>query len=356
MIRIIFLLLCAAVTLSPALALAAPATLAPNAPDTYTVKRGDTLWGISGRFLQQPWRWPEVWRVNRDQIRNPHLIYPGQVIVLDRSGPYLSIGRHIGDGKLSPKVYSESLDSAIPSIPMADIEAFLTRPLVFQEEDIGEAGTVIATENQRVISGSGDAIFATSLPSDDDAWQIVRKAKPIIDPVTQETLAWEAQYLGLARLLEKGGPPVASDNEYKEHGLEVPATLQIISAEEEIGAGDRLLRNEDPRVLTYMPHAPTSDIDGRLVALHKGVHETGRHHVVTLNVGANDGVEVGHVLALYRERGTATYDGDGKKELFDLPDQRYGVAFVFRVFNRVSYALVMDVDGQVTLGDLVRKP
>ena len=357
MIRIIFLLLCAAVTLSPALVLSAPVTLAPNAPDTYTVKRGDTLWGISGRFLQQPWRWPEVWRVNRDQIRNPHLIYPGQVIVLDRSGPYLSIGRRIGDGKLTPKVYSESLDAAIPSIPMADIEPFLTRPLVFEEEDMNEAGTIVATENQRVISGNGDAIFAKSLASDGDTWQIVRKAQPIIDPVTQETLAWEAQYLGLARLLKKGEPPVPADNEQgNERVLEVPATLQIISAEEEVSPGDRLLRNEDPRVLTYMPHAPESDIEGRLIALHDGVHETGRHHVVTLNIGANDGLEVGHVLALHRERGIATYDGDGKKERFDLPDQRYGVAFVFRVFNRVAYALVMDVDGQVTLGDLVRKP
>ena len=351
------LLLRAAVTLSPAVSLSAPAALAPNAPDTYTVKRGDTLWGISGHFLQQPWRWPEVWRVNRDQIRNPHLIYPGQVIVLDRSGPYLSIGRRIGDGKLAPKVYSESLDAAIPSIPMADIEPFLTRALVFEEDDMDQAGTIVATENQRVISGSGDAIFAKSLSSDGDTWQFVRKATPMTAPVPQDTLAWEAQYLGLARLLTRGEPPASSSNsEGNEHALEVPSTLQIISAEEEVGPGDRLLRNEDSRILAYMPHAPESDIDGRLVALHQGVHETGRHHVVTLNIGANDGIEVGHVLALHRERGIATYDGDGKKERFDLPDQRYGVAFVFRVFNRVSYALIMDVDGQVTLGDLVRKP
>jgi len=356
MIRIIFLLLSAAVALGMGSALAAPAALAPNAPDTYTVKRGDTLWDISGRFLQQPWRWPEVWRVNRDQIRNPHLIYPGQVVVLDRSGPYLSIGRRIGDGKLSPTVYSEELDKAIPSIPMADIEPFLTRPLVFEDGDMANAGTVVATESQRVITGNGDAIFAKSLPSDDDTWQIVRKAEPIIDPVTGERLAWEAQYLGLARLIETGTPPVPSRDEHGEGALEVPSTLQIIATEEEVGPGDRLVRNKDPHVLAYMPHAPETDIEGRLIALHKGIHETGRHYVVTLNIGANNGLEVGHVLALHRDRGTAQYDGDGRKEYFDLPDLRYGVAFVFRVFDRVAYALVMDTDGQVTLGDHVRKP
>lgn len=340
MTRIIFPLLVAVALLCGGSAAAQPPALAPDAPDTYTVVRGDTLWGIAGRFLQQPWRWPEVWRMNREQIRNPHLIYPGQVIVLDRSGPWLSIGRRVGDERLSPQVYEERLDAAIASIPTHDIEPFLTRPLVVDETHLAGAATIIATETSRVFMGNGDTVFAKDVPRGHDVWEIFRPARPLVDPLTNELLGYEAQYLGNARVTAHG----------------TPATLQILSAVEEIGTGDRMLQSERPRVFAYVPHAPEVDIEGRLIGIYRGVVETGRHNVVTLNIGAREGLEPGHVLALYRNRGSVTYKEDGVSETFELPEHRYGLAFVFRVFGRVAYALVMDADGPVTIGDSVRRP
>ncbi len=344
MIRIIFPLLFGIATLLSVPAVADQATLADDAPDSYTVVRGDTLWDISGRFLRQPWRWPEVWRLNRDQIRNPHLIYPGQIIVLDRSGPYLSIGRRIGGPlyeKRFPQIYSEEVDSAIPSIPMQIIEPFLTRPLVVDDAKLAGAGTVVATETSRVFMGAGDTVFAKGVTEGSDVWQVFRPARPLVDPVTNELLGHEAMFLGTARVTEHG----------------TPATLKLVSSVEEIGSGDRLVVSERPEIFSFMPHAPDAEIEGRLIGIYRGVIETGRHNVVTLNIGSRAGLERGHVLALHRERGSVVYkDDEGDKETFDLPQQRYGLAFVFRVFDRVAYALVMDSDGPVTVGDSVRKP
>ena len=341
MTRIIFPLLFSVATLLGSAALAAPATLAEDAPDSYTVVRGDTLWDISGRFLKEPWRWPEVWRLNREQIRNPHLIYPGQVIVLDRSGPYLSIGRRIGEDKLQPQVYHEPLDKAVASIPLQAIEPFLTKPLVVDESRLAKAGTIVATETSRVFMGAGDTIFAKDVSPDEKVWQVFRPAKPLIDPLTKELLGYEAAFLGSARVTEAGRP----------------ATLEILEAVEEIGTGDRLVAAEQPEVFAYAPHAPDKEIAGRLIGIYRGVAETGRHSVVTLNIGSRDGLERGHVLALHRNRGSVVYkDDDGKRETFALPEKRYGLAFVFRVFDRVAYALVMDTDGHVSIGDAVRKP
>ncbi|MDT3671576.1 MAG: LysM domain-containing protein [Aromatoleum sp.] len=344
MIRIIFPLLFTIAALLAGPAGAAPAALAEDAPDSYTVVRGDTLWDISGRFLKEPWRWPEVWRLNRDEIRNPHLIYPGQVILLDRSGPYLSIGRRVGAPlyeKRFPQAYSEPIDGALPSIPMQAIEPFLSRSLVVDEGDLKQAGTVIATDASRVFTGAGDTIFAKDVQGRNEVWEVFRPAKPLVDPLSGEVLGYEAAFLGQARMTEPGRP----------------ATLKLLSAVEEIGVGDRLIASERPEIFSFVPHAPEGPIAGRLIGIHQGLSETGRLNVVTLNVGSNAGIERGHVLALHRNRGNVVYkDEAGGKETFELPQQRYGVAFVFRVFDRVAYALVMESDGPVTVGDTVRQP
>ncbi|CAM5299176.1 MAG TPA: peptidoglycan-binding protein [Thauera sp.] len=344
MTRIIFSLLVAFAALFGASAHAQSGVrLADNAPDSYTVVRGDTLWDISGRFLQEPWRWPEVWRLNREQIRNPHLIYPGQVILLDRSGPWLSIGRRIGgtqDDRVQPRIYSEALDSALPSIPLQVIEPFLNRPLVIDGPRLEGSATIIATETSRVLTGTGDTIFAKDVGDAAEVWHIYRPAKPLEDPVTRETLAWEAAYLGTARVTERGQP----------------TTLEVTTSVEEIGVGDLMMPSDRPSVFSFAPHAPERDVNGRIISIHRGVSETGRLHVVALNVGERDGIERGHVLALFRNRGTAEYTGDGGKETFQLPEKRYGMVFVFRVFDRISYALVMESDGPVTLSDVVRQP
>lgn len=341
MIRIIFPLLVGIATLVSHPAAAQGVALADDAPDSYTVVKGDTLWGISGRFLQQPWRWPEVWRLNRDEIRNPHLIYPGQVILLDRSGPWLSIGRRIGgDVKLSPRIYDEEAGRAIASIPVRAIEPFLTKPLVVDQAGLEGAATIVATETSRVMLGTGDTLFAKNVRDDVEVWQIFRPARPLVDPATNEVIAYEAVHLGAARVTERTDP----------------ATLEIISATEEIGTGDLMMPSEQPSVFAYVPHAPDKAMDGRLVSIHRGVAETGRLNVVALNIGEREGLEPGHVLALYRNRGIAEYKDENGKESFQLPEKRYGLVFVFRTFERVSYALVMDSDGPVTVGDSVRKP
>jgi hypothetical protein len=345
MIRIIFPLLLGIATLLGASAHAQSSVrLADNAPDSYTVVRGDTLWDISGRFLQEPWRWPEVWRLNRDQIRNPHLIYPGQVILLDRSGPWLTVGHRISSstksGRIEPKIYTEALETAVPSIPLQVIEPFLNRPLVVDQPRLNGSATIIATETSRVLTGSGDTVFAKNVDPDTEVWYIYRPARPLQDPITGETIAWEAAYLGTARVAERGEP----------------TTLEILSAVEEIGVGDLMMPSERPSVFSYAPHAPEQTVDGRVISIHRGVSETGRLNVVALNVGERDGLERGHVLSLFRNRGTAEYRGEAGKETFQLPEKRYGVVFVFRVFDRVSYALVMESDGPVTIADAVRKP
>lgn len=343
MIRIIFPLIFTVATLMSGPAAAQPITVADDAPDMYTVVRGDTLWDISARFLKQPWRWPEVWRLNREQISNPHLIYPGQVIFLDRSGPYLSFGKQIsGEQRLSPQVYTEKVDQAIATIPMSDIEPFLIRPLFSDYDDLFDAGTVVATEVGRVIVGAGDAIFAKDINSEHEVWQIFRPAEPLLDPITKEVLGYEASHRGSARLVEAGDP----------------ATLKILSAVEEITTGDRLLPSERPQLFAYVPHAPDIDIEGRVAGIYRGVLETGRHHVISINIGERDGIEEGHVLALSRSRGQAEYKDEKRdtREVYNLPEQRYGLVLVFRVFDRVAYALVMDTDGPVKIGDSLHAP
>ena len=230
MIRIIFPLLIGIATLFSNASIAqSGAQLADNAPDSYTVVRGDTLWGISSRFLRDPWRWPEVWRMNRDQIRNPHLIYPGQIVMLDRSGPWLTIGRRIGGSdRLQPQVYAESLENAVPSIPVHIIEPFLTRPLIVEQANIEGAATIIATETSRVLTGAGDTVFAKNVDPDITTWQVMRPARPMKDPLTGELIAYEADYLGTARVTERGDP----------------TTLEITAAVEEIGTGGLMLPSE----------------------------------------------------------------------------------------------------------------
>ena len=340
MIRIIFPLIVCIATLVSNTAAAQGAEIADDAPDSYTVVKGDTLWGISGRFLKQPWRWPEVWRMNRDQIHNPHLIYPGQIVHLDRSGPWLSIGKRLGIDKRLPQIYEETLGNELPSIPLNVIEPFLNKPLVVDEARLQGAATIIATETNRVFTGMGDTVFAKNVSEDANVWQIFRPATPLNDPITGEIVAYEAAYLGAARVSERSDP----------------VTLEIVDSVEEIGVGDLMLPSERPNVFSFVPHAPENPVDGRVMSIYRGVAETGRLNVVSLNVGERDGIERGHVLALYRNRGLAEYKEDGVKETYQLPEKRYGLVFVFRTFERVSYALVMDSDGQVSIADGARKP
>lgn len=372
MMRIISALLIGVAALVPASAGAAgPIRLSDDAPDSHVVVPGDTLWGISGKFIREPWRWPEVWRLNREQIHNPHLIYPGQIIVLDRSGPTLKFGKRIGQPgdralyeKRFPQVYAASDQAAIQSIPVRAITPFLSEPLVVTEAEDAAAGIVVATQEGRVFTGPGDTIFATRLEPGVINWNIYRKAKPLAEPVTGEILGYEATYLGQARVTAEAGvlsPDVAYPSEvtrFAKERLPIPASLILTSSKHEVGKGERLLPAGRPELLSYVPHAPDTEVAGRVVSIYNGVAETGRYNVVSVSLGKRDGMEIGHVLALHRNRGETEYreDNVGPAQRFRLPEQRYGLVFVFRVFERISYALVMDSNGAVTIADSVRKP
>ena len=234
-VRIIFSLVLSFSSACAIAQAAKPLTLADDAPDRHVVVKGDTLWDISGKFLKEPWRWPEIWRLNRDQIRNPHLIYPGQVVVLDRSGatPRLSLGQ---PGKLEPQIYSESSAIAIPSIPHKAIDPYLSEPLVMEAEGLANAPKIIATQEDRVMVGPGNKAYVTGINERALQWQVFRPLKPIVDPENDQILGYEAFFLGNARVVREGEP----------------ATVEIVSAKQEIATGDRLIPVSKPEVTNHL--------------------------------------------------------------------------------------------------------
>jgi len=330
--------------LAPASALAQqkpPLELADNAPDRHIVVPGDTLWGISAMFLKQPYRWPEIWRMNKDEIRNPHRIYPGQVVILDRSDgqPQLKIGRQV-EVHAEPHIYVENLKNAIPSIPQQAIDPFLSEPLVIEEGQLDNAPRIVATQEDRVNIGNSNLAYVTGITTKDPLWLVYRPGKALVDPENGQTLGIEAFYLGSARLVREGEP----------------ATIEILKATQEISRDDRLVVAPLPDIISYVPHAPSFALKGRVVSIYGGVDEGGRHSIVTLSRGQQEGVEVGHVLSLLRTGAESSNRFEGKPETYRLPDERYGLLFVFRVFDHVSYALVMNVTRPVVVGDTVVTP
>lgn len=319
----------------------APLELAPDAPDRHIVVPGDTLWGISAKFLKDPYRWPELWKMNTEQVKNPHRIYPGQVVILDRSGddPQLKLGQLV---KLEPEVRSEPISKEIPAIPPQVIEPFLAQPLVIEPSQFDNVPRIVATDESRVFTGNGDTIYAIGIDPNVQAWQVFRPGKPFVDPDTKETLGVEAVFLGNAR-------PIGAVAEV--------TPLLVTSVKQEIGRGDRLVPADRPEVMSYMPHAPAAAVSGRILSLYGGVGEGGRYSIVALSAGKRNGLEMGHVLALYRSGATVTNRFDeGKAQSHVLPDERYGLMFVFRVFDRVSYALVTDAARPVKVGDRAGNP
>ncbi len=318
--------------------------LRPDSPQRHVVVSGDTLWGIAARFLKDPWRWPEIWGLNRDQLKNPHQIYPGDVIVLERTlkGNRLHLVKGDGDQrtvKLSPNVRIEPVDSgAIPSIPASVIEPFLTQPLVIERDGLLQAPFLLGTSDNRVVMSAGNTVYVSNMSYDlGKAWQIFRPGKALNDPdLNNQIIGYEAEYLGNASVTV----------------FDEISTAMITYSTQEILKGDRLVPAPGIIFNNYAPHAPVVPINGRILSVYGGVTEIAKGSIITLNKGARNGVEMGNVLAIYRRSQTRMPDG----KMIALPEERSGLVFVFRVFDHVSYALVVQSKGPILIQDAVKNP
>ncbi len=332
--------------------------LAPNAPDTYTVKSGDTLWAISGLFLKSPWRWPELWGMNTDQIRNPHLIYPGQVLMLIKSDgrARLQVGRDVGGApggtvKLSPRVRAESLyDGSIAAIPQHLIEPFLNEAVVLNGNELATAPRIVSAQENRVWMTKGDRAYVRGdLAPNVDAFRVFREPRPLRDPVSKEVLGYEAVYVGTADLTRAGSPATNKSQE-------VPATLTLTLNRLEAQPGDRIAPIPPRAYTNYVPHAPAGAIDGYIISIYGDAITAGQNQIVALNKGSRDGLERGHVLALWHSGRVVRDPTTPRREEVKLPDERHGQLFVFQVFDRVSYALILSVQEPVVPGDRFTQP
>ncbi|MEM7218336.1 MAG: LysM peptidoglycan-binding domain-containing protein [Pseudomonadota bacterium] len=321
--------------------------LRADAPDIYEVKKGDTLWDISGRFLDRPWLWPEVWQVN-PQIENPHLIYPGDRIrlVYVDGQPQLRLDRGVGyrgprsGERLQPRVRSTPLESAIPTISLDAIEGFLVHNRVVSPASLDRAPYVIQGDDERLVLGAGDRLYVRGVLPNSASYNFVRKGPLYIDPVTEEVLGQEATYIGVGRTLEQNDDI---------------ATMTVVESREEVQITDRVLPTEERRLASkFFPSAPAEPVSGEIISVFSGVTQVGQYDVVVINQGAREGIVVGNVLAIHR-RGALARDriaGD----IVRLPSERAGLMMVFRTFEKLSYGLVLSTARALSVGDEVTGP
>ena len=323
--------------------LQAAVELNDDVPETYIVKKGDTLWGISGMYLTQPWLWPELWDVN-PQIDNPHLIFPGDELYLVwvDGQPRLRMRRG-RDVKLVPNMRVSSLDQAIPIIPLDEIGPWLLRHRILDAEGINNSAYIVAGDKRNLLSAPGDRVYGRGpFPDGERAFGIYRHGDTYMDPLTQELLGYQAKEIGNARLLSSNQDEVTE--------------LEITRITEEVRIGDRLLPMEE-RILdaTYHPRAPEQEIvDGYMIAVDGGLSQIGVMDIVVLNRGKREGLEIGHVLAVYRA-GELVFDKVAQSNV-QLPDSRAGLAMVFESFEKVAYAIILKSSRPLKVGDKVKNP
>jgi hypothetical protein len=310
-------------------------------PTTYIVKKGDTLWDISGMFLESPWKWPEIWHIN-PQVANPHLIYPGDKLslVYINGQPKLVVSRN-KDIKLTPQVRISDLDLAIPAIPLDAISPFLTDSRVVDGSLLNAAPYVLTGKSGHIVSGAGDELFARGkFAEGQEAYSIVRPGQAFVDPETEELLGYQAMSVATAKVIDLDGDI---------------ANLALNQTSQEVRRSDRLLIDEERRInTTFYPSAPDDDVEGYLIAVEGGVSQIGSMDVVVINKGAREGLDVGHVMAIYRVGENVRDPVTG--EIVKVPDSRAGLLMVFRTFEKVSYAIVLKASHALSVMDKVKTP
>ena len=353
------LVLCSAAGSSPVTGIALAAeeaaaatgqvALNPQHPDQYVVKRGDTLWDISAMFLRDPWYWPEIWYAN-PQVENPHLIYPGDVLTLvyvngqprvqvERGGAVAAGGTE----RLSPRVREESLQDAIPAIPLQVIGAFLTRGSILQKDEYEKAPYVVSIRGKHMAGAAGnDAYVRGKVTGVDHGYSVVHIGDKLVDPDDGDVLGYEGIYVGAGTIRRVGDP----------------STLFLNDTTREVLEGDRLIAKNVIYPSNFVPSAPSKAVKGSIVAVVDGVTEVGQYQVIVINRGTRDGLAIGNVLRVW-QTGDRVPDRVGSGLLpskVKLPDEPAGVSMVFQVYDRVSYALIMEATSEIHVLDTVRNP
>jgi hypothetical protein len=350
------LVLCSAAGSSPAIGLVAqqaaavtgPVDLNPTHPDRYVVKRGDTLWDISAMFLKDPWYWPEIWYVN-PQVENPHLIYPGDVLTLvyvdGKPRVQLERGSAMSGGteKLSPRIREEGLESAIPTIPLEVIGAFLGRGSILQKDEFEKAPYVVAIRENHMIGAAGNDLYVRGdIAGMDHGYSVVHVGDKLRDPDDGDVLGYQGIYVGAGTVRRLGDP----------------ATLFLNDTSREARAGDRLISQDISYPATFTPSAPSKPVQGSIMAVVDGVTQVGQYHVIVINRGTRHGLAPGNVLAVW-QKGEKVPDRVGSGVFgrkVALPDEPAGLSMVFRTYDRVSYALVVQATSEIHVLDTVKNP
>ena len=323
--------------------------LADNHPEEYVVQKGDTLWDISKMFLKDPWYWPEIWQVN-PQIANPHLIYPGDVLVLIYVDGQPRLFNRGSAERLSPQIRTTQIEAAIVSIPYDQIAAFLSRGLVIEKSEVGALPYMLATRGDHLIAGAGNDVYVRGNVSDvGTRYSVVHIGDELVDPDDNSVVGFQGIYVGEG-MVRRGGDP---------------ATVRLLDTNREALQGDRLIPESIEIPLTFFPKSPASTIDGRIISVVDGVSLIGQYQVVVINRGTRDNLANGDVLTVFQSgdvvkdrfaggklRGTALLGGESVK----LPDEEAGTVMVFKVYDRIAYALVMEATSEIRVYDAVRNP
>jgi hypothetical protein len=328
-----------------------PDVVKPDRPERYIVKKGDTLWDLSAKFLKNPWLWPEMWHINT-QIRNPHLIYPGDVVLLYYvdGKPYLTLEGSagtrptlpagVGTVKLKPTIRLETLNQAIDTLPRTAIAAFISNPRVLTEKQFEEAPYVFSSRETHLINGQGDRVYVRNVQDDQQIeYVVIRKGDAYVDPDTDEVLGYEAQDIADARMVRVADP----------------STIVITRVRKEVLTGDNLIAHLEQKInFNFFPRAPRHKVSGKIIAVYDGLTQIGQFNVVILNRGEQDGMKIGHVLAVY-QAGTYVRDNKTGDDVL-LPEERAGLLMVFRVFEKLSYGIIMEAERALKVLDSVRNP